>query len=204
MPRSAFSFSSTAPSSTRFMNWSKPRSTPLTWRLAFSLTAQRQRKRGQAAVRHAAASTVARLQQRRAPRRSHCAQHPAGPRTAELLVHHALELGRLDLRLRAGRGERRRVSERRRRQAAAAANILGAAQGAREAASRGAGPDAAGTAPAVRDGGFGGQPTAPALLPCTPGPSRRTMVSQLLCPPLQTPGHSRSASRRACSALALL
>jgi len=39
MPRSAFSFSSTVLSSTRFMNWSKPRSTPVTWRFAFSLTA---------------------------------------------------------------------------------------------------------------------------------------------------------------------
>lgn len=39
MPRSAFSFSSTVLSSTRFINWSKPRSTPVTWRLAFSLTA---------------------------------------------------------------------------------------------------------------------------------------------------------------------
>ena len=39
MPRSALSFSSTVLSSTMFMNWSKPRSTPVTWRLAFSLTA---------------------------------------------------------------------------------------------------------------------------------------------------------------------
>lgn len=39
MPKSALSFSSTVLSSTMFMNWSKPRSTPVTCRLAFSLTA---------------------------------------------------------------------------------------------------------------------------------------------------------------------
>jgi hypothetical protein len=39
IPMSALSFSSTVASSTRFMNWSKPRSTPVTCRFAFSLTA---------------------------------------------------------------------------------------------------------------------------------------------------------------------
>jgi len=38
MPMSVFSFSSTALSSTMFMNWSKPRSTPVTCRFALRET----------------------------------------------------------------------------------------------------------------------------------------------------------------------
>ena len=39
IPMSCFILSSTAPSSTMFMNWSKPRSVPVTARLAFRETA---------------------------------------------------------------------------------------------------------------------------------------------------------------------
>eukprot|EP00215_Chloropicon_roscoffensis_P002240 CAMPEP_0198462922 /NCGR_PEP_ID=MMETSP1456-20131121/1334_1 /TAXON_ID=1461544 ORGANISM="Unidentified sp., Strain RCC1871" /NCGR_SAMPLE_ID=MMETSP1456 /ASSEMBLY_ACC=CAM_ASM_001119 /LENGTH=62 /DNA_ID=CAMNT_0044188241 /DNA_START=58 /DNA_END=246 /DNA_ORIENTATION=+ len=38
IPHSVFSLSSVVWSSTMFMNWSKPRNTPVTWRLAFSVT----------------------------------------------------------------------------------------------------------------------------------------------------------------------
>jgi hypothetical protein len=40
MPMSDFVLSSTVLSSTRFMNWSKPRSVPVTCRLALSATAE--------------------------------------------------------------------------------------------------------------------------------------------------------------------
>lgn len=47
MPMSALVLESTVVSSTRFMNWSKPRSTPTTARLPFRWTAEKHQKRAQ-------------------------------------------------------------------------------------------------------------------------------------------------------------
>jgi hypothetical protein len=56
MPMSAFVLVSTVPSSTRFMNWSNPRSTPMTPLLPFSWTAGAQASR--ASVSHHDATTA--------------------------------------------------------------------------------------------------------------------------------------------------
>jgi hypothetical protein len=67
-------------SSTIFINWSKPRSTPVTCRLAFNRTAES----GTETSEHRTGSAAMPLPH---------------PHTAKLLVHHALELGRLYLDL---------------------------------------------------------------------------------------------------------
>lgn len=108
MPMSTLSFSSTALSSTRFMNWSKPRSVPVTCLLALRCTAgggeevEASVSDGQDAARSA----------RRGAAQSAAKQRPG--RTAELLVHEGLEFGGLNLHLRVhsrGLGCYKRVSE---------------------------------------------------------------------------------------------
>lgn len=121
MPMSTLRFSSTAASSTRFMNWSKPRSVPVTCRLAFRWTARagrggvgwcavagegqtrahgpcgplQPRPRSQTAWSVLAPQVYAGPPRRRSPNRSEV----MAPLTAELLVHKVLQLRRLDLHL---------------------------------------------------------------------------------------------------------
>ncbi len=94
MPMSVFSFSSTALSSTMFINWSKPRSTPVTCRFALSETGPSART-----PRHCA-FCVKIKEQVVASGLANPTAWPTGAadaHTAELFVHEALQLWRLEL-----------------------------------------------------------------------------------------------------------